>query len=72
MLLGLLGLHSTLYDLLAFTSPGVSGDVHALRGQLASANERLAAVDAMAERVAVLRTSLAAITAAANWGASRS
>lgn len=42
--------------------------MHALRGQLATAAERLAAVDAMAARVAGLRTSLASITAAANWG----
>jgi hypothetical protein len=42
--------------------------VHALRSQLATANERLSAVDSMAERVAKLRCSLAAITAAANWG----
>jgi hypothetical protein len=46
---------------------GVS-DVHGLRSQLATANDRLSAVDAMAERVAKLRCSLAAITAAANWG----
>lgn len=50
-------------------SEGVSSDVHTLRGQLATANERLAAVDAMAARVAGLRTSLATITAAANWEA---
>ena len=42
--------------------------MHALRSQLATANERLSAVDSMAERVAKLRCSLAAITAAANWG----
>ena len=47
---------------------GVAGDVHALRGQLATANGRLAAVDSMAGRVAALRSSLAAITASANWG----
>jgi hypothetical protein len=47
---------------------GATSDVHALRSQLAAANERLIAVDSMTERVAALRCSLAAITAAANWG----
>ncbi len=49
--------------------PVVSGDVHALRGQLAAANERLSAVEAMAVRVALLRAMLASIAAGANWGA---
>lgn len=49
--------------------PVVSGDVHALRGQLAAANERLSAVEAMAGRVAWLRATLASIAAGANWGA---